>query len=39
MIDAVCPSQGSPEDMRFVMVGGDSGKLRKIDIESYSIKD
>lgn len=38
MIDAVCPLEGSSEDSRLIVVASDSGKLRRIDIESYSIR-
>lgn len=38
MIDGASPLEGKPEDMKYVVVGGDSGKLRRIDIDSYVIK-
>jgi hypothetical protein len=39
MVDAVCPLEGKAEDLKLVVVGGDSGKLRLIDIDRYAIKE
>jgi hypothetical protein len=38
MIDGAAPSEGKAEDMKFVVVGGDSGKIRRIDIDTYAIR-
>lgn len=38
ILDGVSPLEGKAEDIKYVVVGGDSGKLRRIDIENYVIK-
>ena len=38
MVDIASALEGKHEEIKNIVVGGDSGKIRLIDVESYTIK-